>query len=45
MDRNIKNNKNSTLIPQYPHKISDICDITIYFCNFTTIENITFHFY
>ena len=36
MDQNIKNNKNSALIPQYTY--TDICDITVYFCSFTIIE-------
>ena len=47
MDWNIKNNKNSALIPQYTHKISDICDITIYYCDFTIrpVENVTFRFF
>ena len=56
MQRNIKNNKNSALISQYPHKFlqrlqegsiiikTGICEITIYFCSFTTVENVAHHF-
>ena len=33
MHRNIKNNKNSAMIPQYTHYFSDIYDIIIYFCS------------
>ena len=41
MNRNNKNNKNEALIPQYTHKFP----VNIYFCSFTSIVNVTYHFF
>ena len=41
MDQNIKNNKNSALIPQYTKGsllTLAFCEISIYFCSFTIIK-------